>query len=193
MFCCNVLIDVIILRSRTAELIYFISVPAVKVRVRDLTQTAQKKMNISVRTCATVALLIHYYTPLWRYPCMPPMLTFACLFVRCFFSALFLSFCFRLCSRFILPELFLFFILLSFSLSLPSLYLFIFHPYFPPSSSSSSSTSLLPAFLPPCPFHLTRALSPPSRHYVQQHQLYHLAGKLASPTSRESERRPGGL
>lgn len=29
----------------------------------------------------TVAILIHYYTPLWRYPCMPPMLTFACMFV----------------------------------------------------------------------------------------------------------------
>lgn len=71
-----------------------------------------------------VAILIHYYTSLCHCPFMALTLTFAWFtfylkhfaFVQQFFS---LNYSYV-------------FILLSFSLSLPSFYFFIFHPYFPP-------------------------------------------------------------
>lgn len=192
MFCCVVLTDVLILRSKTAELAEFVSVLAAQ-SVRALHKLHRKSKTLEGEA-AQPSPFRFIITDLCDvlHICLLHWHLLACFFVASSFT-LFWTFCFRLYSMICFAWIILVFIILSFSLSLPSLYLFIFHPYFPPSSSSSSSNSLLPSFLPSCPFHLTRALSPPSRHCVQQHQLYHLAGKLAPAPCGESERRPGGL
>lgn len=75
----------------------------------------------------------------------------------------------------------------SFSLSLPSFFTFLL--FTPPTPFPLRP---VPSPSPPA-FHLTRALSSPSRNWVQQHQLHQSVGKLAPPTSEESEWWPDGV